>query len=212
MMLIPPYDEQVFRVASYNANHTANNTSIILNTLTSFNALFIQEPAYSVIKHTLSSTNPNGDALYGTQALAREWILLEVTDIRNARVACYVHKRWVGARPRTCHDIISHPHLLCFSLTLEHEERFFLNVYSHSTSHDATNLLLHTQSLPQFTVIASDFNLHHHAWDSVRASEGHAEEIIHLMPDLDVSLLNQIDVPTHFPHNRSLSSSVIDLV
>ena len=105
------YNPQVFRVVSFNANHTANYTAVVLQRFYYADAIFIQEPSYSVLKRVPSPTNPLGDEFYGTQAQSTDWLLLEVRDIHRARVACYINRRWVGASPRTRHDIIYHPHL-----------------------------------------------------------------------------------------------------
>ena len=205
------YNPQVFRVVSFNANHTANYTAVVLQRFYYADAIFIQEPSYSVLKRVPSPTNPLGDEFYGTQAQSTDWLLLEVRDIHRARVACYINRRWVGASPRTRHDIISHPHLLCFSLMFGDTERFFLNVYSHPDNHEGTKALIQAEHLPSFTLIAGDFNLHHTLWESNRRSEPHAQEIVDFMPDVQVSLLNTPDIFTHFPHRRSFQPSVIDL-
>ena len=205
------YNPQVFRVVSFNANHTANYTAVVLQRFYYADAIFIQEPSYSVLKRVPSPTNPLGDEFYGTQAQSTDWLLLEVRGIHRARVACYINRRWVGASPRTRHDIISHPHLLCFSLMFGDTERFFLNVYSHPDNHEGTKALIQAEHLPSFTLIAGDFNLHHTLWESNRRSEPHAQEIVDFMPDVQVSLLNTPDIFTHFPHRRSFQPSVIDL-
>jgi hypothetical protein len=89
-----------FRIISFNANHTPTNVKTLLERHTEYDVIFIQEPHYSVIKRTPSSTNPLGDELFGTQR-SPDWILLEVEDLRESRVACYVRSRWESAHPKT---------------------------------------------------------------------------------------------------------------
>jgi ribonuclease HI len=198
-----------FRIISFNANHTPTNVKTLLERHTDYDAVFIQEPHYSVIRRTPSATNPLGDELFGTQR-SPDWILLEVEDLREARVACYIRARWECAHPKTRYDIVSHPHLLCFSLVFGGQERLFLNVYGHPRSRVGIHRLL---TLPprHFTLVAGDFNLHHTVWDSTHGDHALGQQILDRMPDLGVSLLNEVDVATHFPHNTALAPSVVDL-
>jgi hypothetical protein len=157
-------DNATFRIISFNANHTPTNVKTALERYTDYDAIFIQEPYYSTIKHTPLASNPYGDKYVGTQQ-SPDWLLLEVEDLRAAQVACYIWTRWACVHPKTQLDIVSHPHLLCFSLMFGGQERLFLNIYGHPRLHAGVQRLL---SLPprQFTLIAGDFNLHHTAWDS----------------------------------------------
>ncbi|KAI0026359.1 hypothetical protein K488DRAFT_92765 [Vararia minispora EC-137] len=166
--LMPPGRRapKLFTLASFNANHTAANTVAALEQCANdTDLLFIQEPAYSVLKHTPSSTNPHGDEFFGTQSTP-EWILLEVTKRREARVCVYLHKRWAGANLRTRHDLVDHPHILCLALTFDGRDRLFVNVYNHPQSHAALDVLSGPTYLPDCVAIAGDFNIRHNMWDS----------------------------------------------
>lgn len=207
------YDPSSFKVISFNANHTALNVKAILQNYTHADIIFIQEPQYSKIKRITSSTNPEGDWEYGTQIQPNEWILLEVLDRKKARVCAYVHTRWRSAVPRTRHNIISHPHLLCVSLLGPNRTNLlFLNVYNRPGSNEAVRHMQLLQNLPQFDAVLGDFNLHHSSWDSTRSSQSLATDLIHLMTEWNNQLVNAPDVHTHRPHQSSLQPSVIDLV
>lgn len=146
------YDDKVLSIISFNANHTPLNTSTILQLYVASDIIFIQEPAYSDYKRVPFATNPNGQPIVTTAAQSRDWILLEVLDRANARVVCYIHRRWSGNHPHTRHDLLSHPHMLLFSMRFPTGDKFFLNVYNHPTTHDAVRLLFSLdRPLPRLT-------------------------------------------------------------
>lgn len=198
-----------FSVVSYNANHSPTNVKAILETSKSRDMILIQEPWYGVLKRTPSASDPTGEEYWGTQA-DPDWLLLEVSDTRSARVATYIHKRWRGAHPMRRLDVINHPHVLCTSLRFGDSDNLFVNIYGHPVSKEGIHALL---AIPArvFTCIAGDFNLHHQRWDSRLGSQGLAEAVTEHMPQLGVDLLNQVDVPTHFPHAANARPSVVDL-
>lgn len=199
----------LFRILSFNANHTAFNTATILQTHLSTDVIFIQEPSYSIIKYTPSATSPLGDPYYATQA-DRNWLLLEVRNTKEARVAAYVNRKWTRARPQIRFDLIDHPHMICVSLRFGGQDKLFLNVYNHPESRAALNALCDLPARP-FTGIVGDFNLHNHAWDTARPSQHDGDVLLDVMMTYGVGLLNEPDTPTHFPHNHTLRPSVIDL-
>lgn len=197
---------------SFNANHTANNTKSILQNHTHADIIFIQEPWYGNLKRTVSATDPDGVWEFDTQIQPTDWLLLEVQDRTNAQVSAYVHTRWKTSVPQTRHDLIAHPHILCISLLGPNRTNYlFVNVYNYPSTHVA---LLHLQSLSRPLspdVILGDFNLHHRIWDSARPTQSAATDLSLLLQEWDLSLMNEPNQPTHFPHDTQLRSSVIDL-
>src|ERR1700742_2910345 len=93
-----PEGPKSFSLISFNANHTPNNVSALLDTHQSHDIIFIQEPWYGTLRHIPSSTSPQGDPYHGTQTHPC-WILLEPQDTQRARVVVYIHRQWKHAQP-----------------------------------------------------------------------------------------------------------------
>src|SRR5690606_36798242 len=67
-----------------------------------------------------------------------------------------------------------------------------------------------TWSLPTTSLLAGDFNSHHHIWNSATSRLVNHEDTLRLMEELNLGLINEPDVPTHYPRNGN-TPSVIDL-
>ncbi|TFY75386.1 hypothetical protein EWM64_g8626, partial [Hericium alpestre] len=140
--------------------------------------------------------------------------VLYVDFVDNARSSVLRNALKQSKRTNLVHrtDLLSHPHLICFSLTVRGLSHLFLNVYADPTNHAVLEYLYNRPSLPSFALVCGDFNLHHQLWDDAYGFREAAQRLIDLMPDMSVSLLNTPNIYTHFPHNTALCPTVIDLV
>jgi len=146
----------------------------ILNTLTDFDVLLLQEPWYGRIGVARSSTDVQGQDIKGTVANpAWELFIPESATDGPPRVATYIRKgiRSLDTRPRP--DIIGTKDILAINIIYGGFSCVIINVYNAGTGRDAdsVNRICNTNLDPLVpTAIAGDFNLHHPEW----ALEQHA--------------------------------------
>jgi hypothetical protein len=90
---------------------------------------------------------------------------------------------------------------------------FLLNIYSDNDS-GAIKLLDHlANTLPFMTFMCRDFNCRSQIWDALFPHDSHyVNLLVEVASCLGLTLASTPGVPTHFPFNRALNSSTINLM
>jgi endonuclease/exonuclease/phosphatase family metal-dependent hydrolase len=102
----------------------------------------------------------------------------------------------------------------CLSLhTKDSNTLFLLNVYSDDNSGAIKLLDRLADTLPLMTFMCGDFNCRSQIWDIFFPHNSHyVNLLVEVASCLGLSLASTPGVPTHFPFNRALNSSTIDLI
>jgi hypothetical protein len=117
-------------------------------------------------------------------------------------------------RPTLRHDLIDSRDMQCLSLhTKDGNTLFLLNIYSDKDSEAIKLLDCLADTLPLITFICGDFNCRSRIWDTLFPHDSHyVNLLVEVASCLGLSLASTPGVPTHFPFNRALNSSTIDLI
>ncbi|KAG2739736.1 hypothetical protein P692DRAFT_20365060, partial [Suillus brevipes Sb2] len=135
----------------------------ILNTLSDFDILLLQEPWYGCIGVARSSTDAQGLDIKGTVANpAWDLFIPESTADGPPRVATFIRKGIHSLNTRPCPDLIGSKDILAINVTYGGLSFDLINVYNAGTGRDAdsVNRICNTTFDPLVpTAIAGDFNL-----------------------------------------------------
>ena len=180
-----------------------------------FDIVFIQEPPWRHIRSAPSAHNKEGEDVVGPP-MHPAWKLLMRPPQNGVppRVIAYVSTRLNSWRPAIRRDLVDHRDLLLLSLFLEGSITYLLNVYS-DEEHTAIRFLADKQDdIPQLDYMGGDFNCHSNVWDgNVPHHRTTAISLLDSAASLGLDLALPLDPgPTHYPHDRRLRPSVIDLV
>jgi hypothetical protein len=111
-------------------------------------------------------------------------------------------------------DLINSRDIQVLSLyTKDGNNLFLLNIYSDEDSGAIKLLDRLTDSLPLITFMCGDFNCRSRIWDILFPHNSYyANLLVEVTSCLGLNLASTPGVPTHFPFNRALNSSTIDLM
>ncbi|KAF9471349.1 hypothetical protein BDN70DRAFT_901416 [Pholiota conissans] len=180
-----------------------------------FDILFIQEPPWSLICKTVSSSNKDGGDVIGVPKHP-EWItVVPVTKPDcKPRVLAYCHNRLTHLQPSLCRDIIDHPDIIALSVFTHGQTLNFMNIYSDDQNTVIFHVAGKSGSLPSFVYIGGDFNYHSSVWDPKESSHRMVPvALLESAADLGLELaMPDNPGPMLYPYNQEFCPLVIDLI
>ena len=184
----------------------------ILESHSSFDIIFIQEPSWSTLCSILSHTNCKGGPLMGVVnhpnwlTFARE----SVTPNNHPRVIMFINIRLFSFWFSLYKDIINYRDILLSSFFNNGEIFWLMNIYS-DLSHSTIRYLKDTEfNFWNLLIMTGDFNIWDSLWDS---SYNHhssiSNDLIAIADSFNLSLLFSTDyVPTRYSDNMNDSNLV----
>ena len=152
---------QNLKIFSQNVCKNSLVTNTILETLSQFDIIFIQEPPWSEIRKTLSSLNCKGKPLMST-CHHPNWIVftrLPTNSNDFPRVISYVNIHLKSLCFLLRKDIFDHRDINIISFTINDICHYILNIYSDS-SHSALKYLKDTEvNINNVLLMMGDFNI-----------------------------------------------------
>ena len=218
-------EENKIRVLSFNVARNFLLVDSLLNIcVNEYDIIFLQEPAWQVIRMAPSTVSREGDDVIGAPRHPMWTMMVRPPNPGvTPRVMAYVSTRLVAMRPATRRDLIDHRDLLLVSLFGRGRTFNFLNVYN-----DADDTALDFLELGQadsagrntrlrnlsLTYMGGDFNCHSSAWDpAVLHHRASAISLLETAAIMGLDLTSFEDPgPTFISHNPDLRPSVIDLI
>ena len=141
--------------------------NILLETLTQFDIIFIQELPWSKIHKIPSTLNSEGEDLVGT-AYHPNWLLFtRNTDNRSdsSRVIAFINIHFSSLRFSLHSDIFNHRDILLISFFNNSVCHYMLNIYS-DLSHMALKYLKNIEiNIDNILIMTRDFNIRDSLWD-----------------------------------------------
>ncbi len=207
--------ENKIRVLSFNVAKNFLLVDSLLNIcVNNYDIIFLQEPAWQMIRMAPSSVSREGDDVVGAPRHP-QWTMMvrPPTPGHAPRVMAYVSTRLAALRPAMRRDIFDHRDLLLVSLFGRGQTFNFLNVYNDADG-TALTLLEERHTPVSLAYMGGDFNCHSSVWDR-RVVHHHAAAISLLETASIMGLdLTQFENPgpTFISHNADLRPSVIDLI
>lgn len=124
---------------SYNAQKSAFNTSVLLETHKNADFILIQECFWGPIKTVASPSNPAGST-YTNTISHPQFLCLGAQE--HSRVTTYINKRLAHLHPSICKNEISHPDMLLVQVSIEGNPFRILNIYNDCRTHEASRFLV----------------------------------------------------------------------
>ena len=205
------------RVFCQNVNRNYGYMDTLLASLDGmYDLLLIQEPPWAFIRSAPSSSTRDGEDVVGPPISPNWGCVYRQSSLDDPpRVATYFSHRIKPLRPSYRRDLIDHRDILVLSLGLGMGSALFANVYS-DDNHTAISALHEGAEVwPNLLVMGGDFNVRHKNWDPDYRPDSniHAERLVAAADRLGLTrCLPSVAGPTHFPFNRNLSPTVIDLI
>ena len=204
------------KIYSQNVWKNSLIVNTILETLTHFDIILIQEPPWSEIWKIPSSSNCEGNPLIGS-VHHPNWILfarIPSVDKDSPRVISYINIRlssfWFLLRK----DIINHRDINLISFFNNNICYYILNVYSDSL-YTALKYLKDTEvNINNIVLITGDFNIRDSLWDpSFPFHSSISDDLIIIADSFDLALSSPTNPgPTRYSDMAGESNSVIDLM
>jgi len=142
--------------------------NVLLETLTQFNIIFIQELPWSEIRKIPSALNSKGEDLVG-MAYHPNWLLFaRNTDNRldSPRVIAFINIHLSSLRFSLRSDIFNHRDILLISFFNNSVCHYMLNIYS-DLSHMALKYLKDIEvNIDNVLIMTGDFNIRDSLWNS----------------------------------------------
>jgi hypothetical protein len=178
-----------------------------------FDIIFLQEPPWNTIHNAPSTTEPLGDEVVGAP-IYPEWLYMVHPHKPHPCVMTYIHLHLQVMHPTFRHNLINSRDIQILSLhTKDSNILYLLNVYSDDNSGAIKLLDCLADSLLLITFMCKDFNCRSHIWDALFAHDSYyINLLVETTSCLGLSLASMLGIPTHFPFNRALNSSMIDLI
>ena len=149
------------QVFSQNVWKNSLIVNVLLETLTHFDIIFIQEPPWSEICKIPSAVNSEGEDLMGT-VYHPNWLLFtRNTNNRSdsPRVIAFINIHLSSLRFSLCSDIFNHRDVLLISFFNNSVCYYMLNIYS-DLSHMALKYLKNIEvNIDNILIMAGDFNI-----------------------------------------------------
>ena len=204
------------KIFSQNVCKNSLVTNTILETLSQFDVILIQEPPWSKIQKIPSSSNCNGEPLMST-CHHPNWIVfarLPSNGNDSPRVISYINIHLKSLRFLLHKDIFDHRDINIISFTNNDICHYILNIYSDS-SHSALKYLKNTKvNINHVLLMMGNFNIRDSLWDlSFPFHSSISDDLIMIADSFDLALSSPTNLsPTRFSDMAGESDSVIDLM
>ena len=204
------------KIYSQNIRKNSLLVNTILETLTHFDIILIQEPPWSEIYKIPSSSNHKGDPLIGSVHHSN-WITFTRSPLANKdspRVISYINIRLLSFYFLLCKDIINHRDINLISFSNNNICYYILNVYSDS-SHTALKYLKDTEvNIDNVVLMTRDFNIRDSLWNPTFPFHSSiSDDLIIVVDSFDLALSSPTNPgPTRYSDMARESNSVIDLM
>ena len=152
---------QNLRIFSQNIWKNSLIVNVLLETLTQFNIILIQEPPWSIIYKIPSALNSKGKDLIGTVYYPNWLLFARNTDNRldSPRVIAFINIHLSSLRFSLHSDIFNHRDVLLISFFNNSVCYYMLNIYSDS-SHTALKYLKNIEvNIGNILIMTGDFNI-----------------------------------------------------
>ena len=204
------------KIYSQNVQKNSLIVNIILETLTHFDIILIQEPPWSEIQKIPSSSNCKGDPLIES-VHHPNWISfarIPSDDKDSPRVISFINIHLSSFRFLLCKDIINHRDINLISFFNNNICYYILNVYSDS-SHTALKYLKDTEvNINNVVLMTGDFNIRDSFWDlSFPFHSSIGDDLIIIADSFELALSSPTNPgPTRYSDTAGESNLVIDLM
>jgi len=202
----------------YLQNIWKNNFIIntILETHSSFNIIFIQEPFWSIICSILSSTSCKEKELVGVLNYSN-WTTFSRNPIQagdSLKVLTYINICIYFLCFFLQNDIFNHKNISCISFFNSGSIFFLINVYSDLSQVDLKYLKDTKVNISNVLIITGDFNIRNSFWDSNFLYHSiHRDTLFNIADSFGLELSKPFEsFPTRYSSNHQDSDSVLDLV
>ena len=204
------------KIYSQNVQKNSLIVNTILETLTHFDIILIQEPPWSEIHKIPSSSNYEGNPLIGS-VHHPNWISFARTpsvDKDSPRVISYINICLSSFHFLLRKDIINHRDINLISFSNNNICYYILNIYS-DLSHTALKYLKDTEvNIDNVVLMTSDFNIRDNLWDpTFPFCSSISDDLIIIADSFDLALFSPTNPgPTRYLDIAGESNSVIDLM
>ena len=188
----------------------------LLETLTYFDIILIQEPSWSKIRKIPSSLNCKGDPLVGSNHHPNWMTYARIysNDKDFPRVLVYINIRLSTLHFLLQKDIFNHRDVSLISFSINNIYYYILNIYSDS-SHTALKYLKDTEAnINNIVLMTDDFNIRDSLWDSSFPFHSSvSDDLIILADSFNLALSSLTNpCPTRYSNMPGELNSVIDLI
>ena len=204
------------KIFSQNICKNSLLVNTLLETLTHFNIILIQEPHWSKIRKIPSSSNCEGDPLMGSNHHPNwtTYARIPSNDKDFPRVLVYVNIRLSALHFLLWKDIFNHRDVSLISFSINNICSYILNVYSDS-SHTALKYLKNTEvNINNVVLMTGNFNIRDSLWDSSFPFHSSvSDDLIILADSFNLALSSPTNsCPTRYSNTPGELNSVIDLM
>jgi len=204
------------KIFSQNVCKNSLLVNTLLETLTHFDIILIQEPPWFEIHKTPSSSNCEGDPLMGSSHHPNWTTFARIpsNDKDFPRVLAYVNIRLSALHFLLCKDIFNHRDISLISFSNNNTCFYILNVYSDS-SNTALKYLKDTEAnINNVVLMTGDFNIRDSLWDSSFFFHSSiSDDLIIVTDSFNLALSSPTNpCPTRYSETAGESNSVIDLM
>ena len=204
------------KVFSQNVWKNSLIVNILLETLTQFDIIFIQESPWSKIHKIPSPLNSEGEDLVG-MAYHPNWLLFaRNTDNRSdsPRVIAFINIRLSSLRFSLRSDIFNYRDILLISFFNNSVCHYISNIYS-DLSHMALKYLKDIEvNIDNVLIMTRDFNIRDSLWDlSFPHHSSISDDLMIIADSFNLTLSTPTNsFPTRFSDTADEANSVIDLM
>ena len=204
------------KIFSQNVCKNSLLVNTLLETLTYFDIILIQEPPWSEIRKIPSSSNCKGDPLMGTSHHPN-WMTFAKIPSNNKdvpKVITYVNIRLSALCFLLCKDILNHRDVSLIFFSNNNICYYIMNIYSDS-SHTALKYLKDTEAnIDNVVLITGDFNIKDSLWDpSFPFHSSISDDLIMIADSFNLTLSSPTNpCPTRYSDIAEESNFIIDLM
>ena len=204
------------RIFSQNVQKNSVIITSLLESLTQYDIILIQEPLWSEIRKILSTLCNEGEPLMDT-CHHPNWITyarIPSTDSDFPRVIAYINTCLSSFHFLLHKDIINHRDISLISFFNNNVCFYILNIYSDSL-HSALKYLKNTEvNIDNVILMTSDFNIRDRLWNPLFPLHSSiSDDLFIIANSFNLTLSNPTNpCPTRYSDTTGESNSIIDLM